>query len=283
MLPTPAVVLTIAGFDPSSGAGITADIKTIAAHGCYGVACVTALTVQSTTGVHRIKAMDAALVSDTLEELSQDVDIAAVRIGMLGSAAVAQAVAAFLEKKQLPNIVLDPILKSSSGADLLERSATRILTERLLPLCTLITPNVDEAAALTGLPVSNPDEMRAAALKLHAMGAAAAVITGGHLGQAIDVLGFTSARQEFEFETFKSEKLTSGSTHGTGCAFASSLACHLALCRGVPNAVLLAKAYVRAAITNAHPLGKGVGPVHHLFRMTEPRRPDRSTEPETRH
>jgi hydroxymethylpyrimidine/phosphomethylpyrimidine kinase len=177
MPPTPPVVLTIAGFDPSSGAGITADIKTIAAHGCYGVACITALTVQSTAGVRRTKATDTSLVTETLEELNQDVDIAAVRIGMLASATVAQAVATFLEKARLPNVVLDPILKSSSGADLLERSGTRVLTERLLPLCAIVTPNVDEAAALTGLPVTNPEEMRAAAAKLNAMGAPSVVVT----------------------------------------------------------------------------------------------------------
>jgi len=283
MPPTPPVVLTIAGFDPSSGAGITADIKTIAAHGCYGVACITALTVQSTAGVRRTKATDTSLVTETLEELHQDVEIAAVRIGMLGSAMVAQAVATFLEKTHLPNVVLDPILKSSSGADLLERSGTRVLAERLLPLCTVVTPNVDEAAALTGLPVTNPEEMRAAASKLNAMGAPGVVVTGGHLDQAIDLLGFTAASGDFEFETFKSEKQKSNSTHGTGCAFASSIACHLALGRGVPDAVLLAKAYVSAAISNAHPLGKGVGPVHHLFRITEPRRPERSHEPEPQH
>ncbi len=283
MPPTPPVVLTIAGFDPSSGAGITADIKTIAAHGCYGVACITALTVQSTSGMRRTKVTEAALVTETLSELREDVDIAAVRIGMLGSSAVAQAVAQFLEKERLPNVVLDPILKSSSGAELLERAGVRVLAERLLPLCTVVTPNVDEAAALTGLLVTNPEEMRAAALKLHAIGAPGVVVTGGHLNQAIDLLGFVSASGEFEFETFKSEKQESKSTHGTGCAFASSLACHLAMGRGLPDAVLLAKAYVGAAISNAHPLGRGVGPVHHLFRMNQPRRPERSHEPETHH
>lgn len=281
MPPTPPVVLTIAGFDPSSGAGITADIKTIAAHGCYGVACITALTVQSTAGVRRTKATDTTLVTETLEELRQDVDIAAVRIGMLGSTTVTQAVAQFLEKERLPNVVLDPVLKSSSGADLLERSAVRVLAERLLPLCTVVTPNVEEATVLAGLSVTNPDEMRAAALKLHTMGAPGVVVTGGHLNQALDLLGFVASGGEFEFETFKSEKQESSSTHGTGCAFASSLACHLALGRGLPDAVLLAKAYVAAAISNAHPLGKGIGPVHHLFRMNEQRRPERSHEPET--
>ena len=267
----PPVVLTIAGFDPGSGAGITADIKTIAAHGCYGVACITALTVQSTGGVRRIETVDAGLVTETLAELASDVEIAAVHLGMLGSAKVVRAVADSLAQQRLPNIVLDPILKSSSGADLLDAAGARLLTEKLIPLATVVTPNVDEASALTGLPVTDPEQMRAAARRLHEMGALAVVVTGGHLEKAIDLLSFTSSRG-IQQELFKSARLKSNSTHGTGCAFATAVACHLALGRGLPEAVLLAKAYVAAAISNAHPLGRGIGPVHHLYRMQEQRR-----------
>jgi hydroxymethylpyrimidine/phosphomethylpyrimidine kinase len=267
----PPVVLTIAGFDPSGGAGITADIKTIAAHGCYGVACITALTVQSTGGVRRVEAVDASLVNETLAELASDVEIAAVHIGMLGSGKVVRAIADFLALQKLPNIVLDPILKSSSGADLLDAVGARLLTEELIPLATVVTPNVDEASALTGLPVTDPERMRAAARKLHEMGAPAVVVTGGHLEKAIDLLSFTSSRG-IQQELFKSARLKSNSTHGTGCAFATAVSCHLALGRGLPEAVLLAKAYVAAAISNAHPLGRGIGPVHHLYRMQEQRR-----------
>ena len=268
---TPPVVLTIAGFDPGSGAGVTADIKTIAAHGCYGVACITALTVQSTAGVRRVEAVDPDLVAETLTELAADVEIAAVHIGMLGSVKIVRTVADFLAANRLPNIVLDPILKSSSGADLLDAAGARWLTEKLIPLATVVTPNIDEASALTGLPVTDPEEMRTAARKLHEMGALAVVITGGHLEKAIDLLSFTSKRG-IEQELFKSARLRSNSTHGTGCAFATSVACHLAMGRGLPEAVLLAKAYVAAAISNAHPLGHGTGPVHHLYRMQQQRR-----------
>src|SRR6202162_156893 len=253
MAEKPPVVLTIAGFDPSSGAGVTADIKTIAAHGCYGVACITAMTVQSTAGVRRVEAIDPSLVSETLEELASDVAIAAVHIGMLGSAKVVRAVAEFLASGKagsgkagsgkagsgkagspgmLPNVVLDPILKSSSGAELLDAAGTRLLIEKLVPLADVITPNVDEAAVLTGLKVTDRDEMRAAAAKLHEMGSAAVVITGGHLEKAIDLLSFTT-RQGVEEEVFKAERQRSNSTHGTGCAFATALACHLALDRGI--------------------------------------------------
>ncbi len=265
------VVLTIAGFDPSSGAGVTADIKTIAAHGCYGVACITALTVQSTAGVRRVEAVRASLVAETLEELSSDVEISAVHIGMLGSRKLVQAVVDFLTKAELPNIVLDPIMKSSSGADLIDASGARLLIQQLLPLATLVTPNVDEAAALTGLAVTDLEQMRAAATKLHAMGAASVVVTGGHLEKAIDLLSFRS-RRGIEQEVFKSDRQRSNSTHGTGCAFATAVSCHLARGRGLPEAVLLAKAYVAAAIANAHPLGRGIGPVHHLYRMDQQRR-----------
>ena len=272
MPPTPPVVLTIAGFDPCSGAGVTADIKTIAAQGCYGVACITALTVQSTGGVRRSQSVDPTLVVETLEELARDVCFDAVHVGMLANAEVASAVAGFLEDLLPPNVVLDPVLRSSSGATLLGPGGVEILLKRLLPLSTAITPNIDEAAHLTGLTVTNPDEMRAAAARLHEMGAANVVVTGGHLEKAIDVLGFTTPAGAFEFEVFQSPKLATSSTHGTGCAFATALACNLAQGRGLPESVLLTKAYVAAAMANAHPLGKGAGPVHHLYRMNQPSR-----------
>ncbi|MBZ5720346.1 MAG: bifunctional hydroxymethylpyrimidine kinase/phosphomethylpyrimidine kinase [Acidobacteriia bacterium] len=278
----PPVVLTIAGFDPSSGAGVTADIKTIAAHGCYGVSCITALTVQSTKGVRRVEPVSADLVAETLTELVADVEIAAVHIGMLASGKVVRAVADFLAKEKLPNVVLDPILKSTSGANLVDPSGARLLIERILPIAAVVTPNVDEASALTGLAVTNPDQMRAAALKLHEMGAAAVVVTGGHLEKAIDLLSFKT-RRGVEQEIFKSDRQRSNSTHGTGCAFASAIACHLAQDRGLPEAVLLAKAYVAAAISNAHPMGRGIGPVHHLYRMYQQRRVVIDKDPEPVH
>jgi hydroxymethylpyrimidine/phosphomethylpyrimidine kinase len=271
MAQTPPVVLTIAGFDPGSGAGVTADIKTIAALGCYGVACITGLTVQSTVRVRRVEAVDAGLVAETLAELASDIEIAAVHVGMLGCGKVARAVADFLESQNMPNVVLDPIMKSSSGSDLVDAAGMRLMTERLLQLAAVVTPNVDEASVLTGLAVTDTEQMRAAARKLHELGASAVVITGGHLEKAIDLLSFTSKRG-VQQELFKSARLKSNSTHGTGCAFATSVACHLALGRGLPEAVLLAKAYVSAAISHAHPLGHGIGPVHHLYRMQQQRR-----------
>jgi hydroxymethylpyrimidine/phosphomethylpyrimidine kinase len=284
MAEKPPVVLTIAGFDPSSGAGVTADIKTMAAHSCYGIACITAMTVQSTVGVRRVEPLDPALVSETLEELAQDFDVAAIHIGMLGSAKVARAVADFLEgpsngkggsprpeKSRFPNIVLDPIFRPSSGVDLLDSAGTKVLIERLIPQSDVITPNVDEAAVITGIKIKDLDGMKLAAAKLHEMGASAVVVTGGHLDKAIDLLSFQTKRG-VELEVFKAERQRSNSTHGTGCAFATAMACHLALERGLAEATLLAKTFVTAAISSGQTLGKGTGPVNHLYRMNQQRR-----------
>src|SRR2546423_5854090 len=222
MAEKPPVLLTIAGFDPSSGAGVTADVKTIAAHACYGVACITALTVQSTSGVRRVSPADPGLVRETLEELDADLDIAAVHIGMLGSAKVVKTVADFLQARntgssparaRLANIVLDPILTSSSGAELLDAPGTRLLIERLIPLSDVVTPNVDEAAVLTGLRVRDLEEMKAASAKLHEMGASCVVITGGHLEKATDLLSF-STKKGIEQEIFKAGREGATSPHG---------------------------------------------------------------------
>ena len=267
------VVLSIAGYDPSSGAGVTADIKTLAAHGCYGVSCITALTVQSTTGVAQVQPVSGKLVRETLHELAQDFAISAVRIGMLGSAEVVEAVATTLEKSGFQNVVLDPIFKSSSGAILLEKKGIEVLRQRLLPLCAVITPNADEAVTLTNVPVGNLAEMKVAAAKLHELGARNVVVTGGDLSgtpgeKAIDLLSMQSERGCEQMD-FSSERVKSRSTHGTGCAFATALAANLALGKQLSDAVVLAKAFVKKAIAHAHPLGKGVGPLNHLYRLEE--------------
>jgi hydroxymethylpyrimidine/phosphomethylpyrimidine kinase len=261
-MPTPPVVLTIAGFDPSSGAGVTADLKTIAAHGCYGAACITALTVQNTQGVRHVEALAPALIWKTLEALADDLPIAAVKVGMLGSGTGAEAVADWLESARPPNVVVDPVIRSSSGADLLDSDGLQVVRERLLKIATVITPNLAEAAALTGLGVTNVDEMRVAATALHEAGAANVVITGGHLEEPVDLL-----RTAGEFVEYTGEKVESTSTHGTGCAFATSLACNLALGRPMRDAVALAKEFVLQGIRNAYPLGHGHGPLNHLWRF----------------
>jgi hydroxymethylpyrimidine/phosphomethylpyrimidine kinase len=273
------IVLSIAGYDPSSGAGVTADIKTAAALGCYAVTCITALTVQSTQGVFGVEPVRAELVRQTLFRLADDVAIAAVRIGMLGSGEVAGVVADFLRQSKPPNVVLDPVLRSSSGASLVDAQGLGVIRERLLPLCDVITPNVDEAAELVGEnsgAVASSDSwestlprIRGLAAKLHEIGCQGVVITGGHLAEANDYLSVWDAGRITE-QVFPGVRLDSRATHGTGCAFATALACGLARGHSLPEAVDGAKAYVRRAILEAYAVGQGNGPMNHLYGLDEP-------------
>jgi hydroxymethylpyrimidine/phosphomethylpyrimidine kinase len=252
------IVLSIAGYDPSSGAGITADIKTIAAHGCYGVTCITALTVQSTRGVKRVDAVEGRVITETLEELASDLDIAAVKIGMLGSVEATRAVAAFLKRHRPQPVVLDPVIRSSSGAELLSEEALLVLKDRLLGMVSVITPNIDEAAALTGMRINNIDEMSAAALRLRAMGARNVIVTGGHIDPPTDVI---SSESSADVIALKGRMIVSRSTHGTGCAFATALACKLAQGQNLVAAAKAAKQFVETALRNAPMMGRGISPV----------------------
>ena len=251
------VVLSIAGHDPSSGAGITADIKTIAAHGCYGVTCITALTVQSTRGVKRIDPVEGRIITETLEQLMDDLEIAGIKIGMLGSAEAAKSVAAFLKRYSMQHVVLDPIIRSSSGAELISRDGLQVMKDRILGRASVITPNIDEASALTGLAVTTMDEMQLAAVRLHEMGARNVIITGGHLDPPHDLV----SQQGRPITVLEGAKIPGQSTHGTGCAFSTSLACCLAKGNDLLTAAKAAKHYVERALRKAPPIGKGVGPV----------------------
>lgn len=251
------VVLSIAGHDPSSGAGITADIKTIAAHGCYGVTCVTALTVQSTRGVSRVDACEGRTITETLEQLMDDLDIAAVKIGMLGSAEGAKSVAAFLKRYSLSFVVLDPIIRSSSGAELISAEGVQVMKDRIIARSCVITPNVDEAAMLTGLNVASMEEMQAAALRLHEMGARNVIITGGHMDPPNDLI----SGKDGQTTVLSGNKIPGRSTHGTGCAYSTALACNLAKGHNLVSAAKAAKSYVENSLRKALPIGKGIGPV----------------------
>lgn len=251
------VVLSIAGHDPSSGAGITADIKTITAHGCYGVTCVTALTVQSTRGVNRVDACEGRIITETLEQLMDDLDIAAVKIGMLGSGEAAKSVATFLKRYSVQFVVLDPIIRSSSGAELISTEGLQVMKDRIIGQACVITPNIDEAAFLTGLNVASTEEMQAAALRLHAMGARNVIITGGHLDPPNDLI----SGKDGQTTVLSGSRIPGRSTHGTGCAFSTSLACNLARGHNLVSAAKAAKCFVEAALRKAPQIGKGTGPV----------------------
>ena len=265
----PPVILSIAGFDPSSGAGVTADVKTAVAHGCYAATCITAVTVQSTQGVFEVRPLASELVTRTLTAVVDDLPIAAVRIGMLGSSQLAEVVAGFLASARLPNVVLDPVLRSSSGAALLDEAGLATMRAKLLPLCDVITPNIAEAAILAGAEppaeesdwVSGAPKIESLAEALHGHGARVVVITGGHLRPPNDYLSYADGR---EGVVIIGEYIDSRSTHGTGCAYATALACELALGIGVPDAARAAKQYVQHAIQRAYPLGKGIGPINHF-------------------
>jgi hydroxymethylpyrimidine/phosphomethylpyrimidine kinase len=267
----PPVVLSVAGYDPSSGAGVTADIKTATAHGCYAVTSITALTIQSSRGVSEVLPLDPDLVRRTLGALAEDLNIAAVRVGMLGSAEVASTVASILKELKLRNIVVDPVLRSSSGASLLDERGLQALRQELLPLADVITPNVDEATVLAegeAVPVGVPWEellpwLRTTSAQLRRLGSRAVVITGGHLREANDYLSYVEDGTVKE-EIFPGVHLESTSTHGTGCAFATSIACQLAMGKHLPEAVRVAKDYVRRAVEAAYQLGHGIGPINHL-------------------
>jgi hydroxymethylpyrimidine/phosphomethylpyrimidine kinase len=259
----PPIVLTIAGFDPSAGAGIAADLKTFAAHNCYGVAAITALTVQSTQGVKSVHDTPAAELRAQLDTLLEDIKISAIKIGMLGHRGNAVVVAEFLDRAAIPNVVLDPVMKSTSGeTDLIDAGGIKYIGEELLKRATVVTPNIAEAEVLSGLTIKDHDAMEAAARKIFERGARAVVVKGGHMEKAIDIL-YDGA----EVLRFGGDHLKSENTHGSGCTFASAIAALLATGRPLREAVLLAKAYVTKAIERGYSIGKGPGPLDHFYRI----------------
>ncbi len=258
------VVLTIAGFDPSAGAGIAADLKTFAAHNCYGVAALTALTVQNTQGVSSLLPIEPRVLRESIDALLGDGGVRAVKIGMLANRANAEVVHEILDANASLPVVLDPVYRSGSGAELIDADGFQAVRERLLRRSTIVTPNLEEAAALTGLKVENVESMKAAARKLMEMGARAVVITGGHLDKAVDVF-FDGV----ELESFVGDHIKPDNTHGTGCTFSSAVAASLALGRQPREAVMLAKAYVAEAIRKAYSTGPGRLPLNHLYRLQQ--------------
>jgi hydroxymethylpyrimidine/phosphomethylpyrimidine kinase len=269
---TRLVALTIAGFDPGAGAGVTADLKTFAAHGIYGVACISALTVQSTMGVRAVEPLSADLVRATLDCLVEDVVLSGVKIGMLGSSAVAGEVASFLraQSSKIPRerVVLDPVLRSTSGTPLIDANGIRIIRDELLHCVGWITPNVHELAILVG---DDPESLSrnqipAAAARLREGNAELnVVVTGGHLGKPDDFLLSASGEESW----LPGERIATNSTHGTGCAFSTAMLCGLVSGLNPKEAVGSAKAYVTEALRSAYPVGKGKGPMNHLFRFND--------------
>ena len=253
--------LTIAGSDSGGGAGIQADLKTFAAFGVYGNSAITAVTAQNTRGVTSARAMDPALVVAQIEAVASDFTIAATKIGMLANAGIIAAVADAITRLALPAVVLDPVMVAKGGDHLLEASAVAALRELLIPLAGVLTPNIPEAEALTGLTIHSVSDQREAAARLVGLGAQAVVVKGGHLrGRAIDVW-----HDGTRFIELDAERIDTPHTHGTGCTFSSAIAACLALGHDPEDAARRAKAYVTGAIRHAPGLGHGHGPLHHFW------------------
>ena len=273
--------LTIAGSDPSGGAGIQADLKTFAAFGVYGASAITAITVQNTLGVDAVTPLSADLVTAQIEAVAGDLSVHAVKVGMLATAAIVEAVVAAIAELDLPLVVVDPVLVSTSGEPLLDADGVQALCAELLPRVRVVTPNLSEAEALSGRRIRSPEDAREAARRIHDMGVAAVIITGGHEpgttnGEpAIHDPGTPNPEPRthvvdllfdgHEFHQFRTPRIDSRRTHGTGCTFASAVAAGLALGRELPDAARHAQQYVAGAIANAPAIGHGRGPLDHFW------------------
>lgn len=252
-------VLSIAGSDSGGGAGIQADLKTVAALGGHGMSAITAVTAQNTLGVAGIHPIPPAFVRLQIEAVADDIGIDAVKTGMLANAAIIDVVAEVIAERGLAPVVVDPVLAAESGAGLVERSAETVLLDRLLPLATIVTPNAVEAARLTGIPVTNVAGQREAAVRLAERGAVAVLVKGGHLEQesATDVLLVGG-----ELHELRGPWIDARNTHGTGCILASAIAFHLGAGADLRVAVDEAKRFVANAIASGLEIGRGAGPAN---------------------
>lgn len=263
-----ARVLTIAGSDSGGGAGIQADLKTMAALGCYGMSAITAITAQNTQGVRAIQALPPELLAQQIDAVVEDIGVDAVKIGMLHDPAVVQVVAQAIRRHRFAHVVLDPVMVAASGDKLIAEETVAVLVRELFPLASVITPNLDEAAWLLGRPIAAVADLAPAAQALHALGARAVLLKGGHLpgAQVSDVLLLEAATgTEPTLHRWHDERIPSRNTHGTGCTLSSAIACHLALGLALEPAVVAARAYVRAALLAGADLkvGHGHGPLNH--------------------
>ena len=254
--------LTIAGSDSSGGAGIQADLKTFQAHGVFGMTAITAVTVQNTRKVYDIQEISPAIVRGQILCLFDDIDIHAVKIGMVSDVALIEAIAEALAHVDRPPVVLDPVMISKSGYALLKEDAQQALVERLFPLAEVVTPNIFEAERLVGHTIASTAEMQTAASEILDLGARKVVVKGGHSNdaQATDILHDGQTYRELT-----SPRYATANTHGTGCTFSSAIAANLALGDPFFDAVAHAKTYISGAIRNALDIGRGHGPTHHFF------------------
>ena len=256
-------LLTIAGSDSSGGAGIQADLKTFAAHGCFGMSVITAVTAQNTVGVTAIQNITPELVAAQLDAVFSDIRVDGVKIGMVSQIPIIKIIAEKLRQYQPKLVVLDTVMVSKSGFDLLEPEAAQTLITELVPLATLVTPNLPEAEKMVGYKVENMEEMVRAGKDILAMGPKAVLIKGGHLNDSAD--DYLQLQEQGLW--FSGKRFATKNTHGTGCTLSSALAANLAQGLSLKEAVSKSKAYVTLAIEHSLAIGKGCGPTHHFVEM----------------
>jgi hydroxymethylpyrimidine/phosphomethylpyrimidine kinase len=255
--------MTIAGSDSGGGAGVQADLKTFAALGVYGTSVLTAITAQNTVGVFAVHEIPTSIIAAQIDAVMTDIGADAVKTGMLASTAIIECVAGQLQRHRVPWLVVDPVMVAKSGDRLLWEDGVEALRTRLVPLASVVTPNIPEAEVLTGIKIANGRGMRQAAERIVAMGARSVVVKGGHLdGPATDLFYDGS-----HFQEFSAPRIDTRNTHGTGCTFASAVAAGLARGMEVTDAVALAKAYVTEAIRHSLSVGQGRGPLNHFFKL----------------
>ena len=254
--------MTIAGSDSGGGAGIQADLKTFSALGVYGSSTLTAITAQNTVGVTMVHEIPIDIIVAQIDAVLSDIGADAVKTGMLASSAIVETVAEEMERHQVSRLVVDPVMVAKSGDRLLREDAVEALRTRLIPLAAVVTPNIPEAEALTGLKIETDEDVRRAAEAIIQLGARAVVVKGGQReGPATDLF-YDGAR----FQEFSAPRIDTVNTHGTGCTFASAVAAGLAKGLEVVESVELAKDYVTEAIRRSFPVGRGHGPLHHFYK-----------------
>ncbi|WZL74323.1 bifunctional hydroxymethylpyrimidine kinase/phosphomethylpyrimidine kinase [Clostridiaceae bacterium 35-E11] len=255
--------LTIAGSDSSGGAGIQADMKTFSAHGTFGMSVITAVTAQNTQGVFDVQDITPEVIMAQIKAIFDDIRVDAVKIGMVSQTKTIEAIAKTLKQYSLPFLVLDPVMISKSGYDLLQPEAKQALIEMLLPMATLITPNLPEAEEILGQRIETLDDMKKAAKQLHDLGPNYVLVKGGHLADdATDVLYDGKI-----FHLFTQERIDTTHTHGTGCTLSSAITANLAKGMAIQEAVKAAKAYITTALSHGFSIGHGVGPTHHFYEL----------------
>lgn len=256
-------VLTIAGSDSSGGAGIQADLKTFSAHGVFGMSVITAVTAQNTQGVLAVEDMTSDIIGKQIDAIFTDIDVDGVKIGMVSQIETIKIIATKLKEYNPKVLVIDPVMVSKSGFHLLQPEAKEALINELLPLATVATPNIPEAEVITGITIESLKDMEKAAELIFKLGAKNVLVKGGHLeNEATDIL-----YDGKEFKYFKSERIKTKNTHGTGCTLSSAIASNLSKGLNMEEAISKAKEYIIIAIQNSLSIGKGVGPTNHFYEL----------------